>query len=87
MMLTDWTKGLEDADAHQLEATLQNSKRVLSRLAEVIQNKINEQDRVNTSDYDSPSWAFKAADREGYIRALKYVLLLTKENPLQQGIK
>ena len=79
-MITDWTKGLTADEVDNVEKTLQNSKRLLARLAEVVNNKINETDRVSTNDYDSPSWAYKAADREGYIRALKYVLLLTKEN-------
>ena len=86
-MITDWAKGLNTEDAERLETTLKNSKTLLTRLAEVVKNKIEETDRVSTHDYDSPSWAYKAADREGYIRALKYILLLTKENSISERTK
>lgn len=81
--LPEWTKGLDDHEAQRLETTLQNSRFLLNTLAEIINRKIAEKQRVPTNDYDSPSWAYKAADREGAIRALQDILLLTKENPIK----
>lgn len=86
-MQIDWIKGLSDAEADNVAKTLKNSRVLLDRLDTVVKNKIEETERVSTNDYDSPSWAYKAADREGYIRALKYILLLTKENPTNKGTK
>lgn len=84
MFISDWTKGITDAaEADRLQLQLKNSKFLLDHLHTVVERKIKEQDRVSPNDYDSPSWAYKAADREGYIRALNYILLLTKENPIQ----
>jgi hypothetical protein len=83
-MITDWDKGLTADEAAHLEATLKNSRFLLNRLETVVKNKIEETERISTNDYDSPSWAYKAADREGYIRALKYILLLTKENRIKK---
>jgi len=79
-MLIDWTKGLSDEEAEAFTKTFKNSRVLIDRLDTVIRNKLEETERVSTNDYDSPSWAYKAADREGFVRALKYVLLLTKEN-------
>lgn len=84
MFLPEWTQGLPDDEANRLVLQLTNSKFLLNRLHTVIENKIRSVERVSTNDYDSPSWAYKAADREGYIRALKDLLLLTKENPLSK---
>jgi hypothetical protein len=83
-LITEWFKGLTDEDKDRLETTLKNSKFLLNRLHTVIENKIKEVSRVPTNDYDSPSWPYKAADREGYVRALNDLLLLTKENPLSK---
>ena len=81
-MITEWTKGLDADDAARFELTFKNSGVLRDRLHTVIENKIRDTERVQTNDYDSPAWAYKAADREGFIRALNYVLLLTKENPI-----
>ena len=82
MMITEWLNGLTNEEAARLDQTLKNSKFLLDRLHTVVSSKIKATDRVATNNYDSPSWAYKAADREGYIRALNEILLLTKENPL-----
>jgi hypothetical protein len=84
MFLPLWFNGLPNDEADRLALQLTNSKFLLNRLDTVIRTKIDETERVSVKDYDSPSWAYKAADREGYIRALKELLLLTKENPLSK---
>lgn len=42
------------------------------RLQKVLEKKLR--DRVPADDYETPSWAFKQADRNGYERAIKEVL-------------
>ncbi len=44
----------------------------LDRLKEILEPMLKE--TPPTADYDSPSWAFKQADRIGYNRALTQVL-------------
>ncbi len=83
-MQTDWIRGLDENEAIAVERALGVSRILIDRLHAVVTRKIEETERVATNDYDSPSWAYKAADREGYIRALKYILLLTKENKLKK---
>lgn len=36
-------------------------------------NEILEEEESSAPDYDSPSWAFKQADRNGYNRAIRLV--------------
>jgi len=46
----------------------------LNLLKEILQSKIPT--FVPSTDYDDPSWAYKQADRNGYVRALKEVIEL-----------
>lgn len=65
---TEWTKHLKDPESKaNFELLVRNSVQVLSRLRDMIKEK---EDNLNTSDmrsadYDSPSWAYKQADRIG----------------------
>jgi hypothetical protein len=47
---------------------VKSAKNVLDKLEQIVKSKTKE--IVVTDDYDSPSWAYKQADRNGYNRAL-----------------
>jgi hypothetical protein len=51
---------------------VKSAKNVLDKLEQIVQNRIKE--IVITNDYDSPSWAYKQADRNGYNRALTEII-------------
>jgi hypothetical protein len=51
---------------------VKSAKNVLDKLEQIVQNRIKQ--IVITDDYDSPSWAYKQADRNGYNRALTEII-------------
>jgi hypothetical protein len=51
---------------------VKSAKSVLDKLEQIVNSKIKE--IVITNDYDSPSWAYKQADRNGYNRALTEII-------------
>lgn len=65
-------KTKEDKDA--VRQILFSNKESLDRLKEILEPMLKE--ALPTADYDSPSWAYKQADRIGYNRALTTVLEL-----------
>lgn len=79
---TMWTRGLSEQEKTDLLINLANGKKVLDKLKLICYNMLQESENVTKDDYDSPSWAYKAADRQGYRRALLKVIELceTKED-------
>lgn len=57
-----------------------NSGKVLDRIHDLCYNMIKDSENVSSTDYDSPSWAFKQADRNGYLRAYQEMIDLVKIN-------
>jgi hypothetical protein len=51
---------------------VKSAKNVLDKLEDIVRSRLK--DIVVTEDYDSPSWAFKQADRNGYNRALMEII-------------
>ncbi len=49
-------------------------KDVSEIIAKVINRKLQEAENSSKNDYNNPAWAYFAADREGYKRALKEIL-------------
>lgn len=56
-------------------------------LREILLDKINEKETFKEADYDNPSWAFLAADRNGYNRALNEVLNLITFNKKEDHVR
>ena len=46
------------------------------RLAMILKDKIKTDENKRLTGYDDPSWAYKQADHNGYLRAIKEVLEL-----------
>jgi hypothetical protein len=75
-MKTIWFMDLPKDQQEGFKKQISSSKDVLEKLEKIIKEKIKEV--VLSEDYDSPSWAYKQADRNGYNRALTEVLNILK---------
>ena len=71
-MKTIWFMDLPKDEQDGFKREVKSAKNVLDKLEQIVQNKIKE--IVITNDYDSPSWAYKQADRNGYNRALTEII-------------
>lgn len=69
-----WTKHLKDKEAKDnFERLLRGNVVVNQRLVALLKEKIT---TSKVSDYDSPSWAYRQADQNGYNRALQDIVEL-----------
>lgn len=76
-----WTRHLKDPKKKKdFEQYLRNDTLVLGRLQEILKERYKdlEYSEERDSDYDSPSWAYKQAHRNGYKTALNFVNDLLK---------
>jgi hypothetical protein len=81
MIQTQWLAGLKEPERAQFKQTVIGSKKVLDKAREIVYNIVKEAEKVRINDYDSPSWSHKQADQNGYVRALREVMLLLEVNP------
>lgn len=78
-MISAWTKHLKTEDEKsRFKNEVLGSKRVLQRLQQLIKEAEDEADAIESDPkrYDSPGWAYRQADRNGFRRAMKAVQLL-----------
>ena len=78
-MQIDWTKNLKTPEERErFKNTVISARPVLERMTDLINEYMNAADKKleNPSSYDSPSWALKAADRNGFNRALSTIKAL-----------
>lgn len=71
-MKTIWFMDLPKDEQEGFKKEVKSAKNVLDKLEQIVQKKIKE--IVVLDDYDSPSWAYKQADRNGYNRALTEII-------------
>jgi len=71
-MKTIWFMDLPKDEQDGFKREVKSAKNVLDKLEQIVQNRIKQ--IVITDDYDSPSWAYKQADRNGYNRALTEII-------------
>jgi hypothetical protein len=72
-MKASWFKECKTKeDKEQVRKLLYSNKEGFDRLKDILEPMLKE--ALPTADYDSPSWAYKQADRIGYNRALTTVL-------------
>ena len=72
-MKAAWFKGCKtQEEKDKVRQTIMSNRDGLERLQEILEPMLKE--ALPTADYDSPSWAYKQADRIGYNRALTTVL-------------
>ncbi len=74
-MKAQWFKECKTKeDKDKVKQTILSNRESLDRLKEILEPMLK--DTPPTADYDSPSWAYKQADRIGFNRALNQVLEL-----------
>ena len=71
-MKTIWFMDLPKDEQDGFKREIKSAKNVLDKLEQIVNSKIKE--IVIANDYDSPSWAYKQADRNGYNRALTEII-------------
>lgn len=73
-MITAWTKNLKtEEEKKKFELYVRGSGPLLDRLKELVNEGEESLDKaeVDPTSYDSPNWAYKQADRNGYRRCLQ----------------
>jgi hypothetical protein len=73
-MKLSWFSHLPRDQQEGFKKQINSSRDVLERLIKILEDKQTEV--VLSTDYESPSWAYKQADRNGYDRALTEVINL-----------
>ena len=72
-MKSHWFKECKTKeDKEKVRQVLFSNRESLLRLESILESMLKE--TPSSADYDSPSWAYKQADRIGYNRALNQVL-------------
>ena len=71
-----WIKHLKTKEDQQSFIDNLAGNPVVARLVEILEAKLAERDTFKEMDYSSPSWAYLAADRNGYTRAINEVVTL-----------
>jgi hypothetical protein len=64
---SDWIKSLPEAERVEFEKSLRHSTTVLTRLQQIVDEKLFaiEREENSTVIYDTPSWAYKQAHLNG----------------------
>ena len=75
-----WFEGLEGPEKEALDFVLNNNPLLIPRLLDIIDSYEQEELRAerNKSQYESPSWAYTQADRNGALRAYANIKQLFK---------
>ena len=73
-----WASHIKDSEKKkEFQEYIRNSRGVLERLTQIIDQELAEANKTREDDYDTASWACKQADRNGQIRVLNKLRLLT----------
>lgn len=75
-MQTQWFSNLPKDKQEEFKKLVFSSQKVLDRAKEICYNTIQNGVLPSETDYDSASWAYKQADRNGYLRAYNELLQL-----------
>lgn len=65
----------KESTREEIKDTVLRARPTLDLLKEIVEHEIQSME-TKASDYDCPSWAYKAADQAGYQRALIKILKL-----------
>lgn len=78
----EWFTGLKtEEEKEYFRRSIYASRQVLDKLLEIMNKRKASISSVTREDYDSPSWAYKQADRNGALREIESVIkLLTLTN-------
>lgn len=75
---SDWFTDVSGKDKEELTYVLQNNPTLIQAFLKILDRMEKEEGRHETSvsEYDSPSWAYKQADRNGAKRIISKVRAL-----------
>lgn len=73
MVHPKWFSHRSKAEQEEIKNIVVNSQKLLDILKEICYNTIQNGVKVRETDYDSPSWAYKQADHNGYLRAWREI--------------
>lgn len=79
-MQHQWFSHLPKEQQEDFKKLVLGSHKVLDRLSEICYNVIQSGVQTAKADYESPSWAYKQADLNGYLRAYREIMALTQLN-------
>lgn len=68
-------RGLSEKEKDEYKRLLVNSD-LIGRIVEILKDWKKEEEVVTKTDYDSPSWSHKQADKNGAVRFANKVLTL-----------
>jgi len=72
-----WVSHLKDSkEREDFTNKLLGSRFLLDKLSEIVYNIVKMESRPSTKDYDSPSWAYLQAHRNGRLEAFEEILKL-----------
>lgn len=71
-----WVSGIAPEKKADFESYLRNSTIAFDKLKEILEGLDKDTLKTTKADYDSPSWAYRQADQNGYRRALRDVINL-----------
>jgi hypothetical protein len=72
---TEWLRDKKASDQDAIEYALKNNPTLLQAFSDILDRYIAEEQRATESlvQYESPSWAYLQADRNGALRILKRI--------------
>jgi hypothetical protein len=73
-----WIKGQKDPD--RVKGQLKRSKAILEILDQIIEDKKQKASEATKPDFIDAGWPYKAADTNGYVRALEDIQNLIPKN-------
>ena len=68
-----WTKNLSAQEKEELQSEIQQARNVLLRLDAILEHKLNDVQKAEKVDFIDSAWPYKAADRNGYERAIQEI--------------
>lgn len=80
-MNSEWSRGLTDEQKKELKQQIKESKLVLTRLSEVLQNKLDQSiiASAKSTAFDMPAWSERQAYQLGAQEQLRSIINLIKE--------
>ncbi len=77
-MQSKWFSHLPKDKQEDFKKMVLGSGKVLDTLQEICYNVIKNGELAPSTDYDNPTWAYKQADRNGYLRAYHEIVAMLK---------
>lgn len=85
LLSVKWTSHLKtDEERKSFTEYVLASIGVTDRLVVLLREKLKEREVFTEGDFQNPSWAYMAADRNGYVRAIQEMIRLLEPINKQQ---